>query len=152
MKLFTLNIFAILVLATSCNSTKKENTTSSDDIKTEVVITDNETPFKDTKWKLVTFMGNDVSDKNAFITFSSKDNKVYGNASCNSFNGSYKLGDGFRVSLSKIATTLMACPDMSTETAFLEILEKVDNYSLNGTKMTLNKARMAPYAVFEADK
>lgn len=152
MKLFTLNMFVILVLATSCNSTKKESITNSEDTNTEVEITKNETSFKDTKWKLVTFMGKDVSDKNAFITFSSRDNKVYGNASCNSFNGSYKLGDGFRVSLSKIATTLMACPDMSTETAFLEILEKVDNYALNGTTMTLNKARMAPYAVFEAVK
>lgn len=145
-------MFVILVLATSCNSTKKESITNSEDTNTEVEITKNETSFKDTKWKLVTFMGKDVSDKNAFITFSSRDNKVYGNASCNSFNGSYKLGDGFRVSLSKIATTLMACPDMSTETAFLEILEKVDNYALNGTTMTLNKARMAPYAVFEAVK
>jgi heat shock protein HslJ len=97
-------------------------------------------------------MGKDVSDKNAHIMFSSKDNKVYGNATCNTFNGSYKLEDGFRVSISKIAATLMACPDMSIETSFLKILENVDNYSLNDSKMTLNKARMAPYAVFEAEK
>lgn len=152
MKLFTLNMFAILVLVTSCNSTKKESITNSEDTNTEIETTKNETSFEDTKWKLITFMGKAISDKNAFITFSSNDNKVYGNASCNTFNGSYQLKEGFRVSVSKVATTLMACPDMSIETAFLEILEKVDNYSLNGNTMTLNKARMAPYAIFEAVK
>jgi heat shock protein HslJ len=41
---------------------------------------------------------------------------------------------------------------METEQEFAKMLEKVDNYSLNGNQMTLNKARMAPLARFEAIK
>ena len=97
-------------------------------------------------------MGNNIADKNLHITFSSKDNKVYGNAGCNNFSGTYEVEEGFRLELSKLISTKMACPDMSIETEFLAILEKVDNYSINGTKMTLNKAKMAAYATFEAIK
>ncbi|MDG5490521.1 META domain-containing protein [Psychroserpens sp. SPM9] len=147
MKLLTLNVFAILILITSCDTAKKENTTSS-----EATTPKTETALEDTKWKLVTLMGKDVSDKDAYITLSSKDHKVYGNASCNNFNGTYQLNEGSRITLLKIAATRKACPDMSVETPFLEILEKADNYALNGTKLTLNKAKMAPYAVFEAVK
>jgi heat shock protein HslJ len=45
----------------------------------------------------------------------------------------------------------MACAEgMETEQAFNEVLGMVDNYSLNGEQLTLNRARMAPLARFEA--
>jgi heat shock protein HslJ len=49
-------------------------------------------------------------------------------------------------------STLMACPDMETEQMLLGIFERVDNYSLSadGKTLSLNKARMAPLARFEA--
>ncbi|WP_452219693.1 META domain-containing protein [Lacinutrix salivirga] len=149
MKSFILKIFIVAILFTSCNENKKETIVKQDN-KTEVKTTKTETTLEDTRWKLVTFMGKDVSNKGAFITFSSKNNTVYGNASCNTFNGTYELKEGLRLSLSKMAATLKACPDMSIETPFLEILENVDNYSLSENTMTLNKAKMAPYAIFEA--
>jgi heat shock protein HslJ len=46
---------------------------------------------------------------------------------------------------------MMACPDMKTEQILAEVLKTVDNYSLSGQRMTLNKARMAPLAVFQAE-
>jgi heat shock protein HslJ len=58
--------------------------------------------------------------------------------------------NGSQITLSQVATTMMACLDMTVETQFMEILKTADNYSLNGNTMTLNKARMAPLAVFEA--
>lgn len=106
--------------------------------------------FKDTKWKLVKLMGQDITDSKAFITFSTKDNRVFGNASCNNFNGSFEIENELQIKLSKMATTMMACPDMTIEKQFIAILEKVDNVSLNGNSMTLNKAKMAPLAIFEA--
>jgi len=39
---------------------------------------------------------------------------------------------------------------MDIEKAFLDVLSAVDNYSLNGGHLTLNRARMAPLARFEA--
>ena len=44
----------------------------------------------------------------------------------------------------------MACPDMSMENQFIEVLGRADNYSILGDKLSLNKARMAPLARFEA--
>ncbi|WP_055443922.1 copper resistance protein NlpE N-terminal domain-containing protein [Lacinutrix himadriensis] len=119
-------------------------------LKKQVISKKEAIAFTNTKWKLTNLLGKDVSSKNAFITFSTEDNKVYGNGSCNNFNGAFTLKEGNRIVLSKIASTMMSCEDMSTETPFLSILEKVDNYSLNANKMTLNKAKMAPLAVFEA--
>jgi heat shock protein HslJ len=67
--------------------------------------------------------------------------------------GEYELNEeSLRIKFSRGASTMMACPDMKTEQALGEMLEKVDNYSINENQMTLNKARMAPLARFEAMK
>jgi heat shock protein HslJ len=152
MKLVTLSLFAVLVLFTSCKCLKSQTSSVNGNEITKSEAEMVNSSIKDTKWKLVKLMGKDVSDKNAYILFSSEENKVYGNASCNNFNGSYELNTGNQIKLSKIAATLMACPDMIVENEFMEILRKVDNYSINGKSMTLNKAKMAPMAVFVASE
>lgn len=149
MKFITLNAFALLLLITSCNTSKKATSNTSKDVDTGITISKELISIKNIKWQLVTLMGKDVSEKNAFITFSDSENKVYGNASCNSFNGTYQMKEGNQIAFSKIAATLMACKDMEVENKFMAVLEKADNYSLNGTSMTLNKARMAPLAIFK---
>ncbi|WP_232333172.1 copper resistance protein NlpE N-terminal domain-containing protein [Mariniflexile maritimum] len=111
-----------------------------------------EIAFTGTKWKLVTLFGKEVVDTKAFIMFTEENNKVYGNNSCNSFNGAFEIKNGSQLKLSKMATTMMACPDMATEKQFMEVLNIADNFSLNGNTMTLNKARMAPLAVFKAEE
>ena len=109
----------------------------------------------DRHWKLVELNGQKVEyDEKAgnqpyLILRPDEDNKVYGNAGCNGFFGVFKLEEGYRISFSELGATKMYCPNMNTETQFLEVLNTVDNYSLNGDTMTLNKAKMAPLAVFE---
>jgi len=45
----------------------------------------------------------------------------------------------------------MACPDMTIEQGFLKAINSADNYNLvDGQKLVLNRARMAPLARFEA--
>jgi hypothetical protein len=39
---------------------------------------------------------------------------------------------------------------MEKEVAFMEVLQKADNYAIQGKTLSLNKARMAPLAKFEA--
>jgi heat shock protein HslJ len=79
-----------------------------------------------------------------------EENRLNGNGGCNSFTGHFELKPGNRLAFSKIAATLMACPDMQIETQLIEALETADHYSLLGDTLTLNKARMAPLARFEA--
>lgn len=61
----------------------------------------------------------------AFVEFDNTD-KVSGNASCNSFTGSYTL-DGNILSISKIAITRKLCPEalMEQEQRFIEALDVI---------------------------
>ncbi|WPP51367.1 copper resistance protein NlpE N-terminal domain-containing protein [Catalinimonas niigatensis] len=108
----------------------------------------------DTRWKLVELMGQQVditvNNKEPFIMLSSADKRVQGNGGCNTIAGIYTFKEGNRVTFSQMISTRMACPNMEIESQLLNALETADNYSLNGNQLTLNKARMAPLARFEA--
>jgi copper homeostasis protein (lipoprotein) len=107
-------------------------------------------PFAQTKWKLVELMGKEVKNSEAFISFEPESNRVFGNNSCNNFSGTYEIKKGSQITISQVAATMRACLDVNVEPEFMDILKKADNYSHNGNRLTLNKARMAPLAVFEA--
>lgn len=105
-------------------------------------------------WKLVELNGRSVPalEREPHLILKSTDGGVTGFGGCNGFSGSYELDEtASRISFDQIASTMMACPSgMETEQAFHEVLRTVDNYSLNGDRLTLNRARMAPLARFEA--
>ena len=114
-------------------------------------------PMKKTKWKLIELNGKPVesSNKNSKVYFLqlNSENRYAAYAGCNNLMGGYELNeDILKIKFSKGASTMMACPEMETEQKLAEILERVDNYSIKGNQMTLNKARMAPLARFEAIK
>lgn len=104
------------------------------------------------KWKLSELMGEPVDPKGdagrAFILFSPVDGRLAGNDGCNNMMGSYELKEGGRISFGQMAGTLMACPDMTGTDEFRAALERVDNYNVSDTLLTLNKAKMAPLARF----
>lgn len=113
-----------------------------------------EVTLTDTKWKLVEFMGKAVEYKNPnhkdiFLQLNSADSSAFGFSGCNTFRGSYELKEGNRITFSKMASTLMACPDMELEREFMKVIETADNYNFDGKMFVLNKARMAPLARFE---
>lgn len=108
--------------------------------------------IEDKRWKLVELRGNPVdAGSDAVLTLRAADAVASGNASCNTFRGGYAIKTGQQISFARnMALTRKACPDMSTESAFLEVLGMVDNYSLSEDGMlSLNRARMAPLARFE---
>lgn len=113
--------------------------------------------IKDTKWKLVELNGKAIENKNKsskmpFLQLNA-DDRYAAYAGCNNMMGGYELKENIlRIKFTKGASTMMACPDMETEQEFAKMLETVDNYSIKGNQMTLNKARMAPLARFEAMK
>lgn len=109
----------------------------------------------DTRWQLVELMGDPVEagtgERAPFLELNGEEGRAYGFAGCNRFSGGYELDPATgRLSFSQMASTMMACPDMETETAFLEMLDRVDNFSLGEQGLTLNRARMAPLARFVA--
>jgi len=109
----------------------------------------------ETYWKLTELMGKPVARpapgvREMHIILKEQDNRIQAFAGCNNIMGSYELKDGNFISFQGIASTKMACPDMSIENQLLEVLGRTDNYSILGDKLSLNKARMAPLARFEA--
>jgi|AGTN01.2.fsa_nt_gi Uncharacterized lipoprotein NlpE involved in copper resistance len=105
-------------------------------------------------WKLVELNGRPVPalGREPHLILKAGDGRVNGFGGCNTFIGSYKLDPATsRISFGQVASTMMACASgMDVEHAFHEVLRTVDNYSLNGDSLTLNRARMAPLARFEA--
>ena len=127
----------ILAITTSCNQNQKAKTVQKN------------ADFTDVKWKLTSLLDKPINNSDAFISFATEDNKVFGNAGCNNFIGTYTLKKGMHFELSPLATTKKMCEDMSIEAQFLEVLEKADNYSINGNTLHLQKDQTAPLAVFE---
>ena len=111
--------------------------------------------MQETHWKLTELMGKPVvlsenNKKEIYIVLNKDGNSVHGFSGCNTIMGKYELKEGNRIIFSAMASTMMACPDMALESEFNKMLGTVDNYSINNNMMTLNKAKMAPMARFEA--
>lgn len=111
--------------------------------------------IQETYWKLTELMGkplkqSDGMKKEIHIILKTQDNRLQGFGGCNTLMGKYELNEGNRITFTGVASTMMACPDLAIEAEFNKMLAAVDNYSLSGNTMTLNKARMAPLARFEA--
>lgn len=111
----------------------------------------NDPAIEDRRWRLVELRGQPVeSTRGAALMLQAEGSVASGNASCNSFSGSYAIKGGQRISFGRhMTSTMMACPDMSIESAFFEVLRMVDNYSVGDDMLSLNRARMAPLARFE---
>lgn len=113
--------------------------------------------IKGIKWKLIELNGKKIEkiekmDKDMFILLN-KDNRYNAFAGCNNMIGGFELKEEtMRIKFNKGVSTKMACPDMTFEQEFAEMLEKVDNYSITENNLYFNKARMAPLAKFEAIK
>jgi heat shock protein HslJ len=61
--------------------------------------------------------------------------KIYGNDSCNSIFGSIETLDKAAISFGKIGGTMMACPNMTISTAYLNTLQQVRSYKLDGLNL-----------------
>lgn len=78
-----------------------------------------------------------------FIEFNLKEKSVHGNAGCNIINGGFKTDDSNAraISFPALATTMMACPDMDTESKILKAMNEVVSFdTLAGGGMGLYDA------------
>jgi heat shock protein HslJ len=106
------------------------------------------------RWTLVELRGQPVTGltRAPFLVLNAADNRATGFGGCNSFSGAFVLEQAtLRLRFERMISTLRACTSgMETEQALHQVLEMVDNYSLAGDEMSLNRARMAPLARFVA--
>ena len=89
------------------------------------------------EWNIVTACGKSAEGgmKPAFINFA-KDGKVNGNASVNSFFGSYTF-DGKKLKLGQVGMTRMMGPSMDIEDAVTKAINTVETIKIDGKKATL---------------
>lgn len=142
MTIRTLGAIAVLAAATLGGCATTQGPVAGDDSITEKY------------WKLVELRGQPVPslEREPHLILKVEGNRVNGFAGCNTFSGTYTLDEQtLRISFGPLAMTRKACATgMDTERAFAEVLEQADNYSVNGDNLSLNRARMAPLARFEA--
>lgn len=110
-----------------------------------------------TYWKLTELMGKPVDAASApngremHLKLVADSTRVTGWGGCNIFGGTYTLqADVSRIRFSKLFSTMMACDRLDLEKQFMDAIERADNYSVADGKLSLNRARMAPLARFEA--
>ena len=92
-----------------------------------------------TSWELIQLQGQQVTT-GRIPTLVFKDGKVSGNASCNSFGGSYERGLGDTLKFGSMMSTLMACLDpaqMEREGVYLGVLAQVAKYRVEGGHLYL---------------
>lgn len=130
MKRVILTLFVACCLFTACNSTKK--TTSAP-----------ESSKLAGEWELKSISGPQIDfndlypNKKPTITFDISTNRVFGNTSCNNFNGKMNV-DGNKISFTEpMAMTRMACMDGNGETVFMEALSQINNFSVSSDYKTL---------------
>lgn len=92
-----------------------------------------------TSWKLVTYRKNaPIPGTNPTLKF--EDGQVSGNASCNSFGGSYTVSGG-NISFGEMFWTAMACMDpegiMEQEADYMQMLGQVERYEIQDGQLVL---------------
>lgn len=73
-----------------------------------------------------------------FIEFDLENNRVSGNAGCNGFSSSFILKSD-RISFKEILLTRMFCEDMLIEKNFVETLNEVNSYKVDGHELKFYK-------------
>lgn len=129
MKKIILALTILCLAFVSCNSVKKLN---------------GKTASLDGTWELnyitgprITFEGL-YPNKKPTINFDLKENRVWGNASCNSYTGKLNV-DGNKISFKDpMAMTRMMCTDIQGENVYMSTLQKIDSYSISKDGKTLN--------------
>lgn len=79
------------------------------------------------EWNVVELAGQSVNTKQQpFIGFDTREMRVYGYGGCNRLMGSFEWSDeSARMVMDKLASTMMACPDMEQEKALSHALSLI---------------------------
>jgi len=106
-------------------------------------------------WTLKQMEGNDVKnlfkgDKYPTAVFSIADNKVSGNAGCNSYGSVFSIDDSNRLIIAPIVSTQMACPDLEGEALFIKNL--ADTSDVNVTDENILQIMRAGMVMLEFEK
>lgn len=91
----------------------------------------------DTEWTLVKIDGQDFDAKGNYNITLSKDNRISGVGDCNRIMAGYEITPEGGFKMQQGASSRMLCPNQDQENKFLEALNKVDSYEIDGKFLML---------------
>lgn len=99
-------------------------------------------PLEGTQWKLTEMDGKAdpafAAGEDTFnFTLDPSRMMVYGVGACNRLFGPYELEERNGFDIERLASTMMACPNMDLESRFAKLLEEADKYEIDGDVLTL---------------
>ena len=98
----------------------------------------------DGTWVIKTVNGTEVpqTERPAYLGFNIAEKRVYGNPGCNSIGGSLEadVNKPGELAFGQMISTLMACPNMETESAVLKALNEVKSFKITGEQLALYDA------------
>ena len=100
-----------------------------------------ETPLENTHWRLVELNGTRLEthpdQREVYILLRPEARRVAGFSGCNQIMGSYE-SKGDSLAFGPIGSTMMACPYLDDETAFLGVLKRVTRFMILGESLVLS--------------
>ena len=143
-KQFLLALILFTILLTSCSvfRSKDKSITQKGDNKTKNELSLQKLDIFQTEWELIRMGASKPkltgTDNKVSILFSKDNSHFAGFSGCNRYSGKYEIKKG-NLLFDNIVSTKMACPetDMSFETNYLNALNKVDNFAINGDTLFL---------------
>lgn len=121
-------ILVVVLFASACKPSNKINK----------VVGITKATFENTKWALTELDAQAITFENKpYLMFAPKSMVVNGFGGCNQLAGSYE-SSGQKLKLNNIAATRMFCKEtMQTEIVFLQTLQQVNQYQIEGHELIL---------------
>lgn len=95
-------------------------------------------PLLGTSWQLVQIMGRDVVAEGESYTLMFHDNgSVSGQGDCNLITAIFKTTEKRSLDIDQIGSTRRLCPDAAGEQAYIDMLDRVTHYEMDGDMMIL---------------
>jgi heat shock protein HslJ len=126
---FVLMLLSLIVLSPACKTRHKSGKAR--------------TGLTETFWELTEMPGYDPEDlsKMWLRLEDGSEKKVSGFAGCNRFFGMYEVSEK-HLEFGNLGSTKMYCPEMETETSFLEKLGEVDNFKISDSNLILYSGKI----------
>jgi len=121
-------LLVFIVLLAACKPSNKINQ----------VVGVTKATFADTRWVLMEINSQPITNESKpYLMFAAKSMVVNGFGGCNQLAGSYEA-TGQKIKFNNIAATRMFCEEtMQVETSFLQSLEAINYYRLEGRELIL---------------
>ncbi|TGE08583.1 META domain-containing protein [Hymenobacter fodinae] len=92
-------------------------------------------------------------EREMYLQLSATETQAEGQAGCNRFRGAFTLPSGGKLQFGPLLSTKMACPELTLENRFLNVLNNTRSYRISADTLRLySETTVAPLAVFLAGK